>query len=305
MSSPCWLWKAGSAWIDYEAPVAAQIEAAYTRGETVKVVIGGRGYVVDPVAMSQTNEVSGTSRELRRVDPTEAAVLPGILGSPAEGTEIAAAMERSLADMEAARSSLQELEEKVTYVELRITKAAKMNSRMACILLFLALFAFVCFVASLAIGAADSKHCHCEPGGTGYREDNSWSYCAEDEVEVCKLEVAKIMLWSTIAACSFATAVLATLSNPPRFWMLRELQKFRTAVEQAIAAEAQLAALEVQGFSHRGHQVIDACDHRVRVDKWTSAAVRADWRAFLAQGWVTYAEASRIRSVHRSAPRKK
>merc|ERR1712107_855806 len=51
---------------------------------------------------------------------------------------------------------------------------------------------------------------------------------------------------------------------------------------------------ELRAFDKRGHQVIDACDRRVRVDKWTCMAVRADWRAFLAQGWVTYAEICRI-----------
>jgi len=297
-----WLWKAAD-WVDYEPGVAAQIEAAYAHGETVKIEIEGRSYVVDPAVMTQTNEVSGASRELRRVDPAEAAPPPGVLGSPLE-TDIAAAMERSIIDMEAARSSLQDLAQKVTYVEVRITNAAKANSHMACCLLFLALAAVACFVAAIAIGTAESKHCHCEAGGKGYREDNGYAYCAEGEVEVCNVEVAKVMLWSTIAACSFATAMLATLSNPPRFWMRRELQKLHAAVEQAISAEAQLgeSSDNLRSFNKRGHQVIDACDRRVRVDKWTCAGVRADWIAFLAQGWVTYAETCRIHAVLRSAP---
>eukprot|EP00414_Alexandrium_minutum_P000059 CAMPEP_0113822142 /NCGR_PEP_ID=MMETSP0328-20130328/2092_1 /TAXON_ID=39455 /ORGANISM="Alexandrium minutum" /LENGTH=242 /DNA_ID=CAMNT_0000790077 /DNA_START=247 /DNA_END=972 /DNA_ORIENTATION=- /assembly_acc=CAM_ASM_000350 len=242
--------------------------------------------------MTQRNEASGASRELRRIDPAEAAPPPHVLGLPAGAGAIGAAGP--------ARSTLRQLEQKVTYVELRIKRAAKANSRVACFLLCMALATFACFVAALAIGAADGKKCHCEAGGTGYRQDNGDAWCAEDEVEVCSLEVAKIMMWGTIAAAFFATTVLATLSNPPRFWMLRELQKFRVAVERAVSAESLLSRgprADLDEFGKRGHKAIDACDRRVRVDKWTFAAVRADWRAFLAQGWVTYAEACRIRSV--------
>merc|ERR1712050_125622 len=97
-----------------------------------------------------------------------------------------------------------------------ITKAAKANSRMACFLLLAALVAVVAFIATLHRAAIDGEECHCEQGGVGYFEFHGDESCKEDEVEVCNLEVGKLILWGTISACCFGIAVLATMANPPR-----------------------------------------------------------------------------------------
>lgn len=310
-----WAWNTGreGRWLAYEPAVSAQIEAARERAETVTVDIEGRKYLIDPMAMIQTNEGTGNKKGLRRTLPGEAR--PEAIGAPSDDDgALADAIAASIVDVEAGPrevvgsegegTSLRLLDDKVNYVAVRISKAAQANSRMACALTIAAVASCVCFVFTLFFSATDTKQCHCEKGGVGYGETNGDPFCADDDVEVCELEVARLGMYVTIAACFLSITVLATISNPPRFWLLRELRGLRTAVEQAIAAEAMLADAEHDAFCKRGHQVIDKCDRRVRVDKWTFASVRADWCAFLAQGFVTYAESGRVRQIRQEMIRK-
>eukprot|EP00929_Paragymnodinium_shiwhaense_P119360 TRINITY_DN91248_c0_g1_i1.p1 TRINITY_DN91248_c0_g1~~TRINITY_DN91248_c0_g1_i1.p1 ORF type:complete len:307 (+),score=48.63 TRINITY_DN91248_c0_g1_i1:81-1001(+) len=296
----CWSWHAGGAWIDYEPQIAADIEAARTRNAPVELQIGANRYVIDPVAMTQTNLASGSKREIRRVEAAAGAPLAPLLPEP-----IGAGAADAHADAEAPApaATLQDLHDKVQYVSVRIERAATANQRMACFLLLSSIVSFICFIVASANGA-NSEECHCEKGGVGYYEIRGDRGCEEDAVEVCNLEVEKVMMWTTIAAVFLALTCTATLSNPPRFWLLRELRLLEAVAQKAIEAQKRTgggsdAAFALEKFNKRGNQVIDACDRRVRVDKWSCASVRADWCAFLVQGWVTYSVTMKIRALHK------